>query len=90
MISPGDPEAAVGRDKLKVFRPLYNVQLIYDLDFPLITAYDVFPWQNDAATMEPMLGRATEMTGRKPEKLLADSGYTGGPDVWSNHQPPGT
>ncbi len=81
MISPGDPEAAVGRDKLKVFRPLYNVQLIYDLDSPFITAYDVFPWQNDAATMEPMLERATEVTGRKPEKLLADSGYTGGPDV---------
>ena len=55
VVSLGDPEAAVGRDKLKVFRPLYNTQLIYDLDCPLITAYDVFPWQNDAGTMKPML-----------------------------------
>ena len=81
MLSPSEPEAAVGRDKFKVFRPLYNVQLIYDLDSPFITAYDVFPWQNDVATLEPMLERATEMTGRKPDQLLADSAYTGGLDL---------
>ena len=81
VVSPSDPEAAVGRDKFKVFRPLYNVQLVYDLDAPLITAYDVFNWQNDAGTMEPVLERQTELIGCKPETLLADSGYTGGPDV---------
>jgi transposase len=35
-ISPREPEAALGRDKLKTFRPLYNVQLVSDLDTPLI------------------------------------------------------
>lgn len=81
VVSVGDPEAAIGRDKLKVFRPLYNTQLIYDLDCPMITAYDVYPWQNDAGTLEPMLERQSEMLGNQPEKLLADSGYAGGPDV---------
>jgi hypothetical protein len=47
----------------------------------MITAYDVYPWQNDAGRMEPMLKRQSDMLGSKPEKLLADSGYAGGPDV---------
>lgn len=41
-ISIGDPEAPLSLDKEKVFRPLYNVQLEYDLESPLILAYDVF------------------------------------------------
>jgi transposase len=81
VVSVSDPETAVGRDKLKVFRPLYNVQLVYDLDSPFITAYEVFPWQNDAGTVEPMLERCAELTGRKPEAWLADSAYAGGPDL---------
>jgi hypothetical protein len=36
VLAPADPEAAVSRDKEKVFRPLYNVQLLDDLDSPLI------------------------------------------------------
>ena len=31
-ISVTDPEAALGKDKFKVFRPLYNVQYVRDLD----------------------------------------------------------
>lgn len=36
VVRPADPEAAVGRDKEKGFRPLYNVQVFDDLDSPLI------------------------------------------------------
>ena len=32
VVSVSEPEAVPGRDKLKTFRPLYNVQLMYDLD----------------------------------------------------------
>ena len=32
VVSLSEPEAALGRDKLKVFRPLYNLQLMRDLD----------------------------------------------------------
>src|SRR5205823_3907059 len=38
VLSLGDPEAALGRDKDKVYRPLYNVQLLRDLDSPLVLA----------------------------------------------------
>jgi hypothetical protein len=32
VVGASDPEAAPGSDKLKVFRPLDNVQLVRDLD----------------------------------------------------------
>src|SRR5262249_24436895 len=35
-VSPTEPEAALGFDKLRTFRPLYNVQLICDLDAPFV------------------------------------------------------
>jgi len=75
VVSVSDSEAACGRDKLKVFRPLYNVQLNYDLDSPFILGYDVFDRVTDNGTLSPMLERTCELTGVKPEVLLADSGY---------------
>src|SRR5262249_39757430 len=39
LISPGDPEAPLGLDKEKVYRPLYNVQLVADIDSPLVLTY---------------------------------------------------
>ena len=59
VISPGDPESALGLDKDHVFRPLYTVQTIRDVDSPLILAYEVFAQASDAATLLPMLGRLT-------------------------------
>src|SRR5262249_41687809 len=41
-VSVTDPQAALGLDKFKVFRPLYNVQLAVDLDSPLIAGYGVY------------------------------------------------
>jgi transposase len=81
VLNVSEPEATVGRDKCKVFRPLYNVQLMYDLDSALITAYAVFSQQNDAGTMGPMLNRSVELAGGKPQIVLADAGYAGGPDL---------
>ncbi len=75
-LSPGDPEAPLGLDKQRVFRPLYNVQLIDDLDSPLILAYDVFGQSADNGTLGPMLVRHRRLTGRALKELLADSKYT--------------
>jgi hypothetical protein len=58
-----------------VFRPLYNVQLHYDMDSPFILGYDVFAQPNDAGTLPPTLERTSGLTGVKPEVLLADSTY---------------
>jgi transposase len=72
---PADPEAAVGLDELKVFRPLYTVQLMPDLNTPLVLAYDVFAQAGDAATLPAMLGRCRRAAGRYPADLLSDSAY---------------
>jgi transposase len=81
VVSASEPEAIIGRDKLKVFRPMYNVQLMYDLDSAFITSYEVFAQQNDAGTIGLILERCMELTGRKPLAALADSAYAGGPDL---------
>ena len=81
VVSVSEPDAALGRDKLKVFRPLYNVQLMYDLDSTFVAAYELFACQNDAGTMGTMLERSMELAGKKPRLALADSAYAGGPDL---------
>lgn len=75
-LSPGDPEAPLGLDKVRVFRPLYNVQLIDDLDSPLILAYAVFAQSSDNGTVETMLTRHRSLTGVGQQVSLVDSKYT--------------
>jgi hypothetical protein len=75
VVSLGDPEAALGRDKLHVFRPLYNVQLVLDLDSPLILGYDVFAQSGDEGTLKPMLKRLRQTFGVHLKALLVDSAY---------------
>jgi transposase len=80
-VSPSDPEAALGKDKEGLFRPLYNVQLVDDLDSPFILAYEVLDQPNDAGAVGPLLARLRELVGHRLEILLADTAYTGGPDL---------
>lgn len=80
-ISVVDPEAALGKDKHKVFRPLYNVQYVRDLDSPYILAYDVFPRSSDAGTLVPMMERTRQMIGHLLEKMLVDAGYISALDL---------
>jgi len=75
VVSASDPEAALGRDKYNVFRPLYNVQLVRDLDSPLCLGYQVFAQPTDAGTFGPMLERIANWTGVKPKDVLVDAGY---------------
>ena len=81
VLSPADPEAAVGRDKEWVYRPLYNIQVLDDLDSPFILAYDVLGQQNDAGTVGPLLQRLRVGLGRQLQRLLADTAYAGGADL---------
>ena len=80
-IAVGDPEAAVGRDQEKVFRPLDNVPLLADLDAPLILAYDVFAQPNDAGLLGGLLRLALQGLGQAVAVVLGDAGYAGGPDL---------
>jgi hypothetical protein len=81
VVSLSDPEAAVGRDKEKVFRPLYNVQVLADLDSPLILSYKVFAQQNDAGVLGTMLIQAREQLGHGLELVLVDAAYASGADL---------
>jgi hypothetical protein len=53
VVSVSDPEAAVGRDKEGVYRPLYNIQVADDLDAPFVLGHQVFAQPNDAGTHLP-------------------------------------
>jgi transposase len=74
-ISVTDPEAALGKDKFKVYRPLYNVQFVRDLDSPFIVGYDTLAHSSDTGALVPMVRRTEQLLGASPETLLVDSGY---------------
>jgi transposase len=75
VVSTSDVQAALGLDKSKVYRPLYNLQLAYDLDSELILGYALFAQPTDAGTLGPMLETVVDLVGHRPEVLLADATY---------------
>src|SRR5271154_1830326 len=81
VLSVTDPEAPVSYDKEGVYRPLYNVQVVDDLDSPLVLAYDVFAQPNDAGLLGPMLRRSEQLVGHRLDTVLADTAYAGGSDL---------
>jgi transposase len=75
LVSSSDPDAILARDKLNVFRPLYTVQLLRDIDTSLILAYDVVLKNNENGVLEPMIERMINHVEVKPVELFVDSGY---------------
>jgi len=75
LVSAADPEAALARDKENVFRPLYTVQLLRDLDSPLIFSHEVLAQNNDQSVLEPLIERMTDNMDCKPQEVLVDAGY---------------
>jgi transposase len=86
VISTSDFEAALGRDKEKVFRPLYTLEVVQDLESPLILGHEVFAQATDAGTMMPMRQRVRDLTGAWLERLLADAGYASALDLFDGAQ----
>ncbi|HMB04155.1 MAG TPA: transposase, partial [Isosphaeraceae bacterium] len=82
VISTGDLEAALGRDKEKVFRPLENLQVVQDLESPLILGHEVFAQVTDAGTLMPLRQRVRDLTGVSLERLLADAGSASALDLF--------
>jgi Transposase DDE domain len=74
-ICPSEPEAVLGKDKCKVFRPLYNTQILQDVDSPFVLGYGVYASVTDAGLLPPLLERAKALTGRELDELLADGIY---------------
>ena len=77
-VAIGDPMAPFGRDKLKVFRPLYNVQTMTDLLTDFVFTFSVTPTLSDSGQLVPMIIQMNEATKQLLRTLLADSGYPSG------------
>jgi transposase len=75
MVSLSDPEAALGRDKEKVFGPCYTAQFVVDRGSLLIVASHVAAQATDAGMLPVMLDQRCEVLGGPPRKQVADAGY---------------
>jgi transposase len=74
-ISVTDAEAALGRDKEKVFCPMYTAQFVVEAGSLLILSFEVFAQATDAGTLPPMLDRTQEVTGVMVTHINTDAGY---------------
>lgn len=74
-VSLSDPAAPLGRDKLKVFRPLYTVQYVVATVSHLIMSYCCAPEATDAGTLAPMIDRTQQAVRGRLQTMLADAAY---------------
>ena len=74
-VSLSDPMAPLGRDKLKVFRPLYTVQYVVAPGSYLIMAYDCKPDVTDVGTLAPMIDKTQKVVRGQLKTIIADAGY---------------
>jgi transposase len=74
-VSVTDPEAPLGRDKEKVFGPMYTAEFVVDTASLLILSFDIFPQVTDAGTLAPMLDRTREVTGLMLSQISTDALY---------------
>lgn len=81
VICPTEPEAVPGKDKQKVFRPLYNVQIMQDSDSRFILGYAVYSQASDSGLLRPMLRRTEALTGQQVKQVLSDGIYATLADV---------
>ena len=74
-VSLSEPEAPLGRDKEKVFTPLYTAEALVEPESLLVLCYDVFAQATDAGALPGMLDRAAEVLGQPLQAAIADAGY---------------
>jgi transposase len=74
-VSLSDPQAPLGRDKMKVFRPLYTIQYVVALVSHFIMSYCCEASATDAGTLGPMIDQTQQIVGGRMKTILADSGY---------------
>jgi hypothetical protein len=79
--SETDPEARRMKMPDGGFRPAYNVQAATDAGSGLIVAVDVTNRVCDAGLLRPLVERVEREHGRRPEEVLADSGFVDQDDI---------
>ncbi len=75
MVSTSDPQAPLGRDKEKVFAPLYTAEYMVEPSSLVILSFDVFAQASDAGTLPVMLDQTKQVIGRHLQTVIADAGY---------------
>ncbi len=78
--NPSDPESRIMITQ-NGYAQAYNAQAVVDCDSQVIVAEVVVQDCNDENQLLPMLKEIEEVTGQRPEKLLADAGYFNTPMV---------
>ena len=81
VLAIGDPAAPLGLDKLGTYRPLYNVQTMSDVGTDLVLAYATVPTTTDSGQLVPMIDRTHQVTQRRLNEVLVDSGYPSGQEL---------
>lgn len=74
-VSLSDPHAALGRDKQKVFRPLYNVQHMVAPGSLLIMSYSCTPVVTDTGMLIPMIDQTQQIVAGGLKTIIADAAY---------------
>ena len=86
-ISVTDPEAALGRDKMGTYRPLYNVLLVQATDAPLTLSFEVLSRNNDDGLLRPMLEWTRQSQNLPLREILVDGAFLCVLDVlWCEQQ----
>jgi transposase len=75
-VSETDPEARVMKQADGGFAPAYNVQISTDAANGIIVAVDVVQAGNDCDQLVPAIDHIEANTGKIPEQILADGGFT--------------
>jgi len=75
VVSLSDPIAPLGRDKMKVYRPLYNIQYMIALTSNLIMSYSCEAAVSDVGTLSPMIDKTQSIVGGRLRTVLADAAY---------------
>jgi transposase len=74
-VSLSDPDAPLGRDKLKVYRPLYTAQYVIEPTSLLILGYQCEAAVCDTGTLTPMIDQVQKVVGGRLQDMITDAAY---------------
>jgi hypothetical protein len=74
-VSLSDPEAAISRDKERVFGPLYNVQYLTDYRTRLVLGFEVAATATDVDTLNSMIEKVQRLVDGSIQRVVADASY---------------
>lgn len=72
-ISWSDPQAVVAKDKEKVYRPLYNLQLSCSVSSDFILSWEVIRSASDSGQLMRQIGNTERASGQLVHRALVDS-----------------